>query len=245
MSASRFAHHARQTLEAEGYRIHSGTVADGLELVGRFWFTWSVPAMADCEVGPTCSGPWDAWASALDHRLSNSRIEVHQVGVVSSPLEPFHPAVVPEEVLDARSFAARYGLSEDVASAQIDRLRAQAIYMNNLYQVNVEVVNAPFGEETGDVFWLSIKRRDRSPVHDWRELQQIKNMIVGEEHEAFEVYPAESRLVDTANQYHLWVFKDAAVRLPVGYRKREVMSDAEAAAVGAGQRGFAAWPKQS
>jgi len=30
-------------------------------------------------------------------------------------------------------------------------------------------------------------------------------MIVGEEHEAFEVYPAESRLVDTANQYHLWV----------------------------------------
>ncbi|MBI5720665.1 MAG: hypothetical protein HZC37_23570 [Burkholderiales bacterium] len=163
-------------LEAEGYRVHSGTKADGLELVGRFWFTWRVPAMADCEVGPTCSGPWDAWASALDHRLSNSRIEVHQVSVASSPLEPFHPAVVPEEVLDVRSFAARYGLSEEVASAQISRLFAQAIYMNDRYQVNVEVVDAPFGEETGDVLRLSIKRRDKAPVHDWRELQQIKAM---------------------------------------------------------------------
>jgi hypothetical protein len=245
MSSSRFAHHARQTLEAEGYRVHSGTTADGPELVGRFWFTWSVHGMADCEVGPACSGLWDAWASALDHRLSNSRIEVHRVGVASSPLEPFHPAVVPKEVLDVRSFAARYGLSEEAASAQISRLRAQAIYMNDRYQVNVEVVDAPFGVETGDVFWLSIKRRDKAPVHDWRELQQIKNMIVGDEHEAFEVYPAESRLVDTANQYHLWVFKEAAVRLPVGYRSREVMSNNEAAAVGAGQRGFAGLPKQS
>lgn len=244
MSSSRFAHHIRQTLEAEGYRIHSGTRADGPELVGRFWFTWSVSGMADCEVGPTCSGPWDAWASALDHRLSNSRIDVDQVGMASSPLQPFHPAVVPKEVLNARSFAARYGLSEEVASTQINRLRAQTIYMNDRYQVNV-VVDAPFGEETGDIIWLSIKRRDKAPVHDWRELQQIKNMIVGEEHEAFEVYPAESRLVDTANQYHLWVFKDAAVRLPVGYRNREVMGDTEAAAVGAGQRGFAGMPERS
>ena len=28
----------------------------------------------------------------------------------------------------------------------------------------------------------------------------IKNLIVGPEHEGFEIYPAESRLVDTANQ---------------------------------------------
>lgn len=39
--------------------------------------------------------------------------------------------------------------------------------------------------------------------------------------------------------------KDVAVRLPVGYQNREVMSDNEAAAVGAGQRGFAGLPKQS
>jgi hypothetical protein len=37
-------------------------------------------------------------------------------------------------------------------------------------------------------------------VHDWRDLQRIKNQLVGPECEAVELYPAESRKVDTANQ---------------------------------------------
>lgn len=102
----------------------------------------------------------------------------------------------------------------------------------------MDIVRTPFGAETGDVLWLSIKRRDRATVHDWRDLQRIKNMIVGDEHEGFEVYPAESRLVDTANQYHLWVFVDAAVRLPVGYQNRDVLGASEAAVFGAIQRGY-------
>ncbi len=237
-SASRLAHHLREELQNEGYRVHRGGRDDGPELAGRFWFTWSVAGMADCEVGPSCAGPWEAWANALDHRLANSRIEVHHVDPASTPLAPFHPAALPPETLDVRSFATRHGLSEEAAALQIERLRAQTIYMNDRYQVNVDIVRAPFGGETGDVLWLSIKRRDRAPVHDWRELQQIKNMIVGDEHEGFEVYPAESRLVDTANQYHLWVFVDPAVRLPVGYRRREVLDSTEAATAGARQRGF-------
>lgn len=239
-SATRLAHHLREELQKEGYRVHCGGRDDGPELVGRFWFTWSVAGMADCEVGPSCAGSWEAWASALDHRLFNSRIEVHRADAVSACLAPFHPATLPSETQDVASFAARHGLSEDAAAFQIERLRAQAIYMNDSYQVNVDVVRAPFGAETGDMFWLSIKRRDRELVHDWRELQQIKNMIVGEEHEGFEVYPAESRLVDTANQYHLWVFMDPTVRLPVGYRHREVLGSTDAEAVGARQRGFGA-----
>lgn len=55
------------------------------------------------------------------------------------------------------------------------------------------------------VWHLSIKRKDRRAVHDWRKLQKIKNAIVGPEFEAVELYPAESRLVDGANQYHLFV----------------------------------------
>jgi hypothetical protein len=42
--------------------------------------------------------------------------------------------------------------------------------------------------------------------------------------------------VDTANQYHLWVFLDHKVRLPVGFRSRVVLSADAAAAVGAVQR---------
>ena len=237
-SNSRLAHHLRRTLQEEGYRVHCGGRDDGPELAGRFWFTWSVAGMADCEMGPSCGESWEAWAGALDHRLANSRIGVHQVDAASMTLAPFHAATLPPDTLDVGSFATRHGLSQEVAASQIERLRAQSIYMNDLYQVNVEAVHAPFGEEAGDMFWLSIKRRDRGPVRDWRELQQIKNMIVGDEHEGFEVYPAESRLVDTANQYHLWVFMDPAVRLPVGYRHREVLDSGAAAAVGAWQRGF-------
>jgi hypothetical protein len=44
-------------------------------------------------------------------------------------------------------------------------------------------------------------RLDGQAIHDWRELQRIKNEIVGDEIEAVELYPAESRLLDTANWY--------------------------------------------
>jgi hypothetical protein len=69
--------------------------------------------------------------------------------------------------------------------------------------------------------WLCIRRRDSSPVHDWRHLQQIKNDLCGPECEAVELYPRESRLVDTANQYHLWVLPKG-IELPFGYEEREV-----------------------
>jgi hypothetical protein len=60
-------------------------------------------------------------------------------------------------------------------------------------------------------YWhLSVRRLDREPVHDWRDLQSVKNDVVGPGREAVELYPAEERLVDAANQFHLWV-------LPVGY----------------------------
>ena len=188
-STSRLAHHLREELQKEGYRVHCGGRDDGPKLAGRFWFTWSVAGMVNYEAGPSCAGSWEAWASALDHRLANSRIGVDRIDAASTPLEPFHAATIPPETLDVRSFAARHRLSQEVAASQIERLRAQSIFMNDRYQVNVQRVRTPFGDETGDMFWLSIKRRDRTMVHDWRDLQQIKNMIVGDEHEGFEVYP--------------------------------------------------------
>lgn len=76
----------------------------------------------------------------------------------------------------------------------------------------------------GTIRYLSIKRNDKEPIHDWRDLQEIKNQICGEESEAIEIYPAESRLVDTANQYHLWVFPKGE-RIPVGYNTRSVIDE--------------------
>ncbi len=71
---------------------------------------------------------------------------------------------------------------------------------------------------------LSIKRRDKKTVRCWRDLQRIKNELVAPEREACELYPAESRLVDTANQYHLFVLP-AGMRFPFGYQDRLVISE--------------------
>lgn len=52
--------------------------------------------------------------------------------------------------------------------------------------------------------WLSIKY-DKPYTPSWRELQTIKNDIVGVDREAVEVYPREDCIIDTLNIYHLWV----------------------------------------
>lgn len=54
---------------------------------------------------------------------------------------------------------------------------------------------------------LTIKRLDKKPIRSWRILQDIKNIIVGEEIVAIEIYPKESEVTDTGNLYHLWVFQ--------------------------------------
>lgn len=74
---------------------------------------------------------------------------------------------------------------------------------------------------------LSIKRHDRMAARDWRHMMQIKNEVVGPEREAVELFPAESRLVDTANEYHLWVLPEGE-RFPFGYSSRSVFTQEQA-----------------
>lgn len=78
-------------------------------------------------------------------------------------------------------------------------------FMNDTYHVAVDY-QTEHGFAGAVIAHLSIKRHDREPMHDWRVLQEIKNLILGEDAEAIELYPKESRVVDTANQYHLYAF---------------------------------------
>ena len=55
---------------------------------------------------------------------------------------------------------------------------------------------------------LSIRHIDRKAIRDWRHFQRIKNELAGENREALEIFPPEEFLVDTANQYHLWVMPE-------------------------------------
>lgn len=113
------------------------------------------------------------------------------------------------------------------------------MWMNNRYTVVETPVDAP-GVPGGRAIHLSIKRNDRKVLRDWRDLQRIKNELVGYECEAVELFPADSRLVDTANQYHLWCLP-RGIRFPFGFDYGErVVNDDQAAtvALGAKQRPF-------
>lgn len=109
---------------------------------------------------------------------------------------------------------------EQAVMPKDDALHAEGfteVWKNSRYQVWIRRPS----HWPGELIHLSIKRNDRNPMHDWRDLQRIKNEILGKEEEAVELYPAESRLVDAANQYHLWCFKGQ--RAPFGYEVRAVM----------------------
>lgn len=116
----------------------------------------------------------------------------------------------------------------------IDRnTHRERVWINDRYQVALS--EAERVDDLPEILHLSIKRRDRAPIHDWRDLQAIKNALTDPEFEGVEIYPAESRRVDAANQFHLWVFADRAFRLPFGFTGRCVE---EAGSGGALQRGF-------
>jgi hypothetical protein len=94
------------------------------------------------------------------------------------------------------------------------------VYANSIYMVFVDrQTDLAEGELKNKMTHLSIKRKDKRPCNSWSDFQAIKNELVGEEVDAVEVYPKESNLVNTANQYHLWCFPPE-LRLGFGFQAR-------------------------
>lgn len=130
-------------------------------------------------------------------------------------------------------------LRKEDPTMTVERMRAALaegkLWKNNLYTVAV-YDNGEDGKG-GRFLHLSIKRNDREVIHDWRHLQRIKTEICGPEAEGMELYPAESRVVDMANQYHLWVFTKN--RVGFGFRTSgtaQKMTAEESARLGSKQR---------
>lgn len=107
------------------------------------------------------------------------------------------------------------------------------MYTNSRYHVIVRQRETPLG----DITHLSIRRNDRGVHKDWRDFQRIKNELCGPDREAVEMYPAETRLVDTSNQYHLWVLPEGMF-FPFGFMERLVTEEER----GTKQREFDAKP---
>ena len=83
------------------------------------------------------------------------------------------------------------------------------IFKNDIYTCVVRVMS-------DGIIHLSFRTRDNSTEIPWPHKQQIKNDICGEEREAIEIFPAMSRIVDAANQYHLWVYPEEYI-IPTGF----------------------------
>lgn len=114
-------------------------------------------------------------------------------------------------------------------------------WSNDLYEVNVRRYSDGWAlDPTMRWIYIGIASVDGAARHDWRDMQRIKNELVGPEHEAVELYPAESRLVDTSNQFHLWVLKEPqpACGFPFGWHTRLVADASSATEAGARQREF-------
>jgi len=100
-------------------------------------------------------------------------------------------------------------------------LKAGNCFENEEYVVMRRNIR-PLANQGPELIHLSIKRKDGNQTRSWVDLQNIKNSLVGPETEGVELFPAESRKVDLANQYHLWVIKDTEYRFPLGFIEKDV-----------------------
>lgn len=89
------------------------------------------------------------------------------------------------------------------------------VYANNLYEVTMR--------NEGPMIRLSIRRHDGQQCKEWKHFQEIKNTLIGPDHEAVELFPSENRLIDTNNEYHLWVHPSRGYRFPFGFARKRVV----------------------
>lgn len=117
---------------------------------------------------------------------------------------------------------AEYDLSREEAKRKLDEYNEGCEYwINDLYQVQVRQ------HDDSGLLHLNIRRRDGAhDIRDWRHFQRIKNEILGPEAEAVELYPAESRLNDTSNKFHLWGYRSDKWRFPIGFDHGRDVRDA-------------------
>ena len=106
------------------------------------------------------------------------------------PLKPAEP-VPPNWNTWCATMMQRTELTpETLRAVYDDEFLSGDTWMNDLYVV----IAKPLAQGATH---LSIRRLDRKACRDWRHFQQIKNQLCGKEREGLELYPTESRLVDS------------------------------------------------
>jgi hypothetical protein len=125
--------------------------------------------------------------------------------------------------------SSKHHTLDKLADGVVDDTEQPEQWANDIYSVTVRrwSEDKVFGSR-GGMIQIGISSLDGTARHDWRDFQNIKNQIAGEECEAFELYPAESRLLDPSNYYSLWCFPGLK-RIKVGVEAGRKVLDAEEA----------------
>lgn len=126
------------------------------------------------------------------------------------------PPVTKEQADELFAFAKANGVHRDRVIAQLNEMQHDEVYLNDTYQVNIR--------KHDGFLHLSVKRLDKEAIFDWRHMQQIKNELTSPESEGVQLFPVESRLVDTANQYHIWVLASEK-KFPFGFNQGRLVGD--------------------
>jgi len=67
---------------------------------------------------------------------------------------------------------------------------------------------------TGTAIRIMVQKHDNTPIlNHWKEMQNIKNEIFGEEVTAIEYYPSKSQLIDDYNIYWMWIYENGVLPL--------------------------------
>ena len=116
--------------------------------------------------------------------------------------------------------ASGFPMTSDEVVEMMEAKAEQEMYQNSRYTVLVfrDEVNEP---GCPAMIHLSIRRNDRARPREerWRDFQRIKSELVGPDNEGAELYPAEDRVADCADQFHIFVLADPELRFPFGFKQ--------------------------
>ena len=82
-------------------------------------------------------------------------------------MKPFERACYGDDLTPER-LVADFGISIDEAREQAARMRECMVWQNDEFEVAISKIASQFGDAP-PLLHLSIKRRDKGAIHDWRK----------------------------------------------------------------------------
>lgn len=119
-----------------------------------------------------------------------------------APFEMTSLAIGKEEWV---AFCMAAGQSAEAAESTWMKTSSCAFFKNDTYLVQLDK-NPPHQFKNAEVWLLWVSRLDKDFVRNRQDLMAIKNALVGDDVDAVELFPAESRLSDATNRSALFCF---------------------------------------